>query len=32
MVNDVAIPLNLPIALVEEEKFEKTLFDVIVFQ
>jgi hypothetical protein len=32
MVDDVAMPSNPPVALVEEEKFEKTPFDVNVSQ
>jgi hypothetical protein len=32
MVDDVVAPLNPPIALVEKEEFEKTSFDVNVFQ
>jgi len=32
MANDVVTPLNVPITPTKEEKIEKTLFDVIVFQ
>jgi hypothetical protein len=32
MANDVATPLNSPIALVEEEEFEEISFDVNVSQ
>jgi hypothetical protein len=32
MADDVATPLNIPIAPAKEEKIEKTLFDVIIFQ
>jgi hypothetical protein len=32
MVDDVATPSNPPVALVEKEELEKTLFNVNVFQ
>jgi len=32
MADDIATPSNLPVTLVDEEKLEKTLFDVIVSQ
>jgi hypothetical protein len=32
MADDVVTPSNPPVAPVEQEKFEETLLDVIIFQ
>jgi hypothetical protein len=32
MANDVAMPLNPPVALIEDEELQKALFNVNVFQ